>query len=54
VHEEHRVLDALDALGARGKRVTADATRPLREWAPDLDRDLRALAAGDAMVSAAS
>jgi molybdopterin-guanine dinucleotide biosynthesis protein len=37
------VVDALDALGARGKRVTADAARPLGEWAPDLERRLHAL-----------
>ena len=39
-----RVVDALDALGARGKRVIADATRPLREWAPDLELRLHGLA----------
>jgi hypothetical protein len=49
-----RVTDALDALGARHKRVVADATRPLREWAPDLERRLRALAGAGAAVSAAS
>src|SRR5688500_11311651 len=39
-----RVVEALDALGARGKRVTADTARPLREWAPDLERRLHGLA----------
>jgi molybdopterin-guanine dinucleotide biosynthesis protein len=47
-----RVVDALDALGARDKRVIADATRPLREWAPDLDRRLHALAGAAAAASA--
>ena len=47
-----RVVDALDALGARGKRVVADATRPLREWAPDLEQRLLGLAG--MAVSAAS
>jgi len=44
-----RVLEAIDALGARGKRVIADATRPLRDWAPNLERrihDLSATATG--------
>ena len=49
-----RVVDALDALGARGKRVVADATRPLREWAPDLERRLLELAGGGLAVGAAS
>ena len=49
-----RVLDGLDALGARGKRVVADATRPLREWAPDLETRLRGLAGAAATASAAS
>ncbi len=49
-----RVVDALDAMGAREKRVTADATRPLREWAPDLERRLRELAGSEAMASASS
>ena len=48
------VTDALDAMGAAGKRITADAMRPLHEWAPDLERRLRALAAGESLASAAS
>jgi len=39
-----RVLDALDALGAADKRVIADATTPLRAWAPDVERRLQDLA----------
>jgi hypothetical protein len=46
------VVDALDALGARGKRVIADATRPLREWAPDLERRLAELAGGSVAAGA--
>jgi hypothetical protein len=48
-----RVVDALDALGAGGKRVIADATRPLREWAPDLEHRLLRLAGAGMAVSAA-
>jgi hypothetical protein len=48
------VTDALDAMGASGKRVTADATRPLREWAPDLDLRLHTLAAASTLASPAS
>jgi hypothetical protein len=47
------VVAALDALGAHDKRVTADVTRPLREWAPDLDERLQALAEASAVPSAA-
>ena len=49
-----RVVDALDALGARSKRVIADATRPLREWAPDLEHRLLALTGTGMAVGAAS
>jgi hypothetical protein len=49
-----RVVDALDALGARNKRVIADAARPLREWAPDLERRLHRLAGARPAVSALS
>ncbi len=48
------VLDALDAMGARGKRVVADATQPLATWAPSLERRLRDLAGAGALLSAAS
>jgi hypothetical protein len=48
------VVEALDALGARHKRVIADATRPLGEWAPDLERRLHGLAGAGTAVSAAS
>ena len=49
-----RVLDALDAMGARGKRVVADATRPLRAWAPDVEGRLVDLVGSGAALSAAS
>lgn len=49
-----RVLDALDALGAAGKRVVADATMPLGHWAPDIERRLRDLAPTRPALSAAS
>jgi len=49
-----RVLDALDALGARGKRIVTDATRPLREWAPDLDLRLHELCGASASLRASS
>ena len=49
-----RVLDALDALGARDKLVIADATHPVREWAPDLERRIHGMAGAGAAMSAAS
>jgi hypothetical protein len=48
-----RVVAALDAMGAAGKRMVADVTRPLRDWAPDLERRVRALAAQPAVLGAA-
>jgi hypothetical protein len=48
-----RVLSALDAMGARA-RLVADVTRPLRGWAPDVERRLRDLAGAGAALSAAS
>jgi hypothetical protein len=49
-----RVIDTLEALGARHKLVVADATQPLGEWAPALERRLQQLAGAGAAVSAAS
>ena len=48
-----RVLEAIDALGGRGKRITADVTRPLRDWAPGIEPRLLHLA-GLGTLSAAS
>jgi len=48
------VLDALDAMGGSGKRVVADATRPLATWAPELAGRLRRLSAAGALLSAPS
>jgi hypothetical protein len=47
-----RVVDALEALGARHKMVVADATQPLRAWAPDLEDRLLRLAGAGSAVSA--
>lgn len=49
-----RVVDALEALGARHKLVIADATRPLRAWAPELEHRLFGLAGAGSAVGAAS
>ena len=48
------VLGALDAMGAGGKRVVADVTRPLGAWAPELERRLHALAGTGAALGVAS
>ena len=42
-HVAPEVEEALDAMGARGKRVVADVTRPLATWAPLLAARLDAL-----------